>query len=113
MLQVFRTESAGSGGRGKLGRGEYEREGDRKKKGLTYSNPIKSMTSLRCLWVTMAYVLWVLGVRVRRGRQSTQKGKKKSSHLFESAQKRDLLAVLWCAADACAGGLQAAGCEII
>jgi len=41
--------SAGSGGRGKSGRGEYEREGDRKKIGLTYSNPIKSVTSLRCL----------------------------------------------------------------
>jgi len=41
--------SAGSGGRGKSGRGEYEQEGDRKKKRTHISNPIKSVTSLRCL----------------------------------------------------------------
>ena len=65
-----------------------------------------------CQDLATAQVLRVLSVRGHRG-WSAQKGEIKSSHLLESAQKCDLLAVLWCAADVHAGGLQAAGHDII
>ena len=65
-----------------------------------------------CQDLATAQVLQVLSVRGHRG-WSAQKGEIKSSHLLESAQKQDLLAMLWCAADVHAGGLQAAGHDII